>query len=746
MPETTGQVLRIHTQQRGFYRLTYDDLLAAGVAVGPGGSNPNSFAVIYKGEPVGVRITGGEDNAFNPGDLVAFYAEPYDLGRYQDYNVYSFLEDGTGYTSPIAPRTVTAAFTPTVASAISQTQRVEKNLDYRSTYQRPRRDDHFFDTVLYANTSASVVTRTYTLLLDDPITTTGNVQLSAVIHGGDSANFAFNPDQSMQLRFNGDEIGLYQWEGSADYAISEVLPAASLQPISTVDLVAALSQLPGIGNYWISPDWVELSYPALADAENNRMFVEGVVAGAGNIVATGFSTSGVSVYDVRDPRHPVLLSGVGAQNNGSSYSIFWTETEAQPAYFLTTKTALLVPLAIEVDEASDWRSPSHDYDYIAIVGTERNANGTTTLGAELGAAVQPLLDYRGAEGLLVAKVSLQDIYDEFSNGFVDPDAIRDFLTYAYNNWQRQPQYVLLVGDGHYAFRNEVATALHSSVPPYFVDVDPWIGEVPADLRFVSVDGEDDYLPEMAIGRIPANSAADVTAVVNKIIAYENPLVTPDGDWNQLSVYVADNYSDPAGNFHNLSDNVRLNWLPSSYSSQRIYYRLDANTDTGAKMRTAIKESFNQGALFLQWFGHGSTVRWGSVSMFNLFDPVTLAVNNELPLTMHNACWTGYFTLLANNNWQALGETLILAPERGAIADYSPSGLHIGAALLTLDQGVHKAMFQDRLPRAGDVINASKNYYFANSIAYHDLIELDDLLRRSGAEAAVAHRRFLRILP
>ncbi len=30
-----------------------------------------------------------------------------------------------------------------------------------------------------------VVTRTYTLHLDDPVTSAGNAQLSAVIHGGD---------------------------------------------------------------------------------------------------------------------------------------------------------------------------------------------------------------------------------------------------------------------------------------------------------------------------------------------------------------------------------------------------------------------------------------------------------------------------------------------------------------------------------------------------------------------------------
>lgn len=719
VPQTGGTALRIHTQERGFYRLTYDDLVNRGVSVGPGGSNPNNFAMFYKGEPIDIRLTGAEDNTFDPGDLVAFYAEPYDLGRYQDYNVYYFLEDGTGYAFPITTRPVTANFAPTVASTISQTLRVERNLDYRSLYVRPMRDDHFFDSQLYANSSTSVVTRTYTFHLDDPVTS-GSMQLSALIHGGD-VNTSFNPDQSLQIRLNGQAVGLYQWDGSVDHAISTVLPAASLQPNTTVDLVAALNQLPGISFYWISPDWVELTYPAMADAENNRMYVEGVISGSGNIVTTGFTTGGVSVYDVRDPRSPVLLDGTGAQSNGSSYLVYWTETETQPAYFLTTKTALLAPTAIEVDQPSNWRSPEHNYDYIAIVGTERSAAGTTVLGSELSAAIQPLLDYRSTEGMLVAKVDLQDIYDEYSDGFVDPDAIRDFLAYAYFNWQRQPQYVLLVGDGSFVFRNEIVTALHNLVPPYLPHVDPWIGDIPADSRYVSVDGAEDYLPEMAIGRIPANSAADVIAVVNKTLAYEDVVATPNGAWNQRAVYVADDYADPAGNFHVLSDNVRLNWLPSAYISKPTYYRMDTSLDTGAEMRTAIKDEFNQGALFLQWFGHGSTVRWGSVSMFNIFDVPALDPNSRTPFTMHNACWTGYFTYLGTYG-QALGEVLVTTPGRGSVADYSPSGLHIGTALLTLDQGVHKAMFQDRLPRAGDVVNASKQFYFENSIAYHDVID------------------------
>ncbi len=71
--------------------------------------------------------------------MVAFYAEPYDLGRYQNYNVYYFLEDGTGYVSPIATRPVTANFIPTVGfDDLADAARGRTNLDYRSTYHRPQ--------------------------------------------------------------------------------------------------------------------------------------------------------------------------------------------------------------------------------------------------------------------------------------------------------------------------------------------------------------------------------------------------------------------------------------------------------------------------------------------------------------------------------------------------------------------------------------------------------------------------------
>ncbi len=172
----------------------------------------------------------------------------------------------------------------------------------------------------------------------------------------------------------------------------------------------------------------------------------------------------------------------------------------------------------------------------------------------------------------MATVDVQDIYDEFSFGRRDPEAIRSFLSYAYHCWNgadctpgpggapHPPPYVLLVGDGHYDFTGVSGTTYPNLIPPYLIHIDPWLGETAADNRFVSVDGPDDYLPDMAIGRIPARTPADVTAAVNKIMAYET--TAPSGDWQQRVVFVADNNLDPAGDFHAFSDEVRLNWLPA----------------------------------------------------------------------------------------------------------------------------------------------------------------------------------------
>jgi hypothetical protein len=549
--------------------------------------------------------------------------------------------------------------------------------------------------------------------------------IRARLHGGQSQVAA--PDQSVALLVNGQPAGVFAWDGSTPFVAQATVPATWLSTFSNqVTLEAALAQLAGVSSYWISPDWVEITYPARADAENDQIGIDGLIVTGqrAQVAVTGFTTGSVRVMDVRNPLRPVQVGAVQAEAAGGSYTLrFWDAWQAAdpaPRYVLSSDAGLLAPKAVEADRPSSLRSPGNRADYIAIVHRS------------LWDAVQPLLDHRAAEGLRVTKVDVQDIYDEFSFGSVDPEAIRSFLAYAYRNWnagQAPPLYVLLVGDGHTDFKGAVAPSLPNLIPPYLMHVDPFIGETAADNRYASVDGPDDYMPDMAVGRIPAKTPADVAAVVDKIIAYESS--TQTGDWQRRAVFVADNNADPGGNFHRLSEEVRLA-LPPGTQSRAIYYNMDGGHDSGPEMRAAIKAAFADGALYLQWYGHASRFRWGSVDVFNTLDLATLVPAPSLPFTAHYTCWSGYFVgfqsiAAYNYDERSLGEALLLAPGRGAVADLSPTGLHVGGSLLRLDQGLARAIFQDRTARAGLAVNAAKAYFVAGGGGSHDILDTTVLL-------------------
>jgi hypothetical protein len=770
-PGVESHALRIRTRERGLYRLTWADLVGAGVPVTT--TAPASFAMSYLGEPLAIQVRGEADGRFDPGDLVIFYAEPY-RGRFERNNVYRFTWGGDG-----GPRMATRAATPTgtepVVTTITRTLRLEYDRDYRPLYDRPANEDHWFDRPLYPTTAAATVTVPYTLTLAHPLRL-GELALRGVFFGG--LPQPADPDQAVALRLNNHPIGVYQWDGRAVYTVTATLPAAWLDAApDRLYLQAALSLLPGLTYYWISPDWVEVSYAAQAVAENDRLYIQAAAAGPKELAVSGFTTDTVKVYDVTDGRRPVqltttaarsetahssdvMLSGLTSQSaprrnpseaspshvrdssldsrrdalhgadplrtcpesnegvtdaSGSSpaYTLhFWDSAPTDPAYYLAADAALLAPVAIEPDAPSAWRTPDNAADYIAIVHRS------------LWDAIQPLLDHRAAEGLRVAKVDVQDIYDEFSHGLRDPEAIRGFLAYAYRNWNAdgpRPRYVLLVGDGHYDFTGVSGTTLLNLIPPYLVNVDAVQGETPADNRYVSVDGPDDYVPEMHVGRLSAQTPADVTAAVSKTIAYET--TAPAGEWQRRVVFAADNCLDPAGDFHATSDGIRTRWLPADYEDQTIYFGRRAECpaathETVDAMHDAIMAAFNADALMIQWFGHASRVRWGSVrspatgvSMFRNTDVPNLVANDTWPVTFAYSCVSGYFVNI-DLNLQSLGETLVNAAGRGAVADFSPAGFHIMPVLEKLNRAVLKAIFEDRIGRIGPAVDAARLTYLA----------------------------------
>jgi hypothetical protein len=731
--------LRIGVVERGMHRLTYEALLSAGVPVDQ--LDPALLALWWRDQPIALDLLAREAGVFGPGDAFVFYGEPY-VGRYMTQNLYRLTWSGPP-GARIRARDAAPARSGLTATIVTQSARVERNRVYYSAFKDlPRDADHLFDLPLYANAVVPTAAVTYTLALPN-LVPAGAAELRVAVHGGLLVKER-DPDHSLALRVNRTSLGAYTWDGSVARIVTARAPAALLSEESQVVLEASLSQLPGIDAYAVLPDWVEVTYPAKARAVHDRLYVEGVVdpwlrvylpllstegppwGQSGLITAIdgydvlieGFGTDGIRAYDVTDPRDPVRLDGLTQLVSSGSRAILFA---AQPAtaYAVASDAGFLLPASVEYDAGLALRSGRHA-DYIAIVHRS------------LWDAVQPLLDHRAAEGLAVVKVDPQDIYDEFSGGMVDPEAIRAFLGFAYRNWNaggRPPEYVLLVGDGHYDFKGELRPGAPNLIPPYLLSVDPHIGETATDNRYASVDGDDDFLPDMALGRIPARTAAEVTAVVDKIIAYERS--APPGEWQRRAVFVADPQNDSAGNFHLLSDQVRA-MLPSAYASDTIYYKASVALDAPGEMKASVRAAFENGALYLQWFGHAARASWSNDRVWEVNDPAKLTPNNVWPFTAHYSCWSGYFINVLpsaqyGNSDQSLGEALLLAPKRGSLADFSPSGLHVGPALKGLNQALIRAIFVDRIDRIGKATDAARKAYHASNAGPPDIIDTQVLL-------------------
>jgi hypothetical protein len=52
-------------------------------------------------------------------------------------------------------------------------------------------------------------------------------------------------------------------------------------------------------------------------------------------------------------------------------------------------------------------------------------------------AVQPLVKLRQSQGMAVSVVDVDSVFNEFSYGIHDPQAIKDFLRYAQTHWKKR---------------------------------------------------------------------------------------------------------------------------------------------------------------------------------------------------------------------------------------------------------------------------------------------------------------------
>ena len=132
-----------------------------------------------------------------------------------------------------------------------------------------------------------------------------------------------------------------------------------------------------------------------------------------------------------------VIGKVGSQQRGYYAVSFRVPGYGQRTLLAFTEERVKSPEEIIANQPSSWHEGGQGYDLVII--SYRDFLGS----------LQPLKRLRESQGLRVALVDIEDLYDEFNFGNKSPKAIKDFLTLAKSNWRKPPRYVLLVGDASF---------------------------------------------------------------------------------------------------------------------------------------------------------------------------------------------------------------------------------------------------------------------------------------------------------
>jgi hypothetical protein len=693
---------KVKVSVEGLYVLNYSMLAAAGLPLEE--IEPTTLRLLHDEQEVAIQWEGDADATFEGNERLLFYARPQPT-RYAGHDVYWLTWGGAAgrrMTSRSGDPTGVPQRTPWTAT------RIEKDIEYDSRHGGWNGQYWFWQKLKQPDLLSATLTLP---LLHIPRTDTP-ATMDPWLEGITRDWIA--PDHHVRFTLNGTYIGEGLWEGKTVYSATLPLTAGLLTAGDNALTLTLPDDLGGdIEAAWV--DAITLTYGL--DAVNNGTDLarfHGLPGQSGAYAVGGFTTSTLRVYDVSDPIAPVAVADWTFSDGVVEVA---DAGDTASDYLIIAERLTGAPQAIEA--ARSYSDPSGGGDYVII---------TPEVFQD---AVAPLAAYRAGQGLRVVTVDVAALYDHFGDGRSSPQAIKAFLRHAYTAWpDPAPQYVLLVGDGTHDMQGFQPDSNPTYMPPYLAHVDPWLGETASDHQYADLTG--DPLPELWVGRLPANTPEDVAAMVDKILTYETrPQV---GDWNRQLLFAADNPSTAGDHHADADQDYAIYATPTyGYTGERVYLSEtpgDPHLYTSATdARSALIGALDRGSLLYTYFGHSSWHQQavlesdGYAPLFHRDHIAELDNHGSWPVVLQMTCYTSYFIHRTDDT---LDESLLRTPDVGAVAVWGSSGNGVTPDHRVLHHHAYRAIFDEGTSELGAVVATALTGLYANGVSY-DLIDTYHLL-------------------
>jgi len=363
-------------------------------------------------------------------------------------------------------------------------------------------------------------------------------------------------------------------------------------------------------------------------------------------------------------------------------------------------------------------TPLAEYKYVVI--TSENLKNYFT----------ELINSKTSRGISAIIITVEDICDNpgspyYKNGRDRAEQIRNFIIWAYNNWNTQ--YVLLGGDVDVI-----------PIRYFYNPVEGSSNPIPTDMYYSNLDGtfdfdndgvygepndgvgggDIDFLPEVYVGRAPVETPEETNNFVNKVLSY---LQNNTKDLKRTCMIGKQLDDIPTWGGDGKDEVAKI--FPDDWTIAKFYDR--DNTFSKSDITSCI----NNGIHFINIFTHGShssCATFSNSEIRNLF-------NLTYPIVYSQGC---YNASLDEPGGDAIGEVFVISSNAGVAfvgntryGWYSPGAVEYGPSQI-FDEEFFNVLFKENFPKLGDAFyrskaNLSGSLYSYTRYVYYELILLGD---------------------
>jgi len=394
--------------------------------------------------------------------------------------------------------------------------------------------------------------------------------------------------------------------------------------------------------------------------------------------------AGVQVWEITDRLNPVKLSG---SLSGGNYSV--VRPGGTLREFLSIDgTNYLAPSFVQKIDNQNLHG-MEQIDFLIITQPD--------YAAKAGELAQ---FHRVNDGMKVAVITVDKMYNEFSSGGQDIAGIRNFIKMFYDRGTSEAnmiKHVLFFGAASYDYKSRIAG--NTNIVPTFQTLESFSGtSAYSSDDFYSLMDDGETLGastskfDISIGRIPVSSLSQASDIVTKIKGYTEQ--ASFGPWKNNFMIMSDDYDGI--NFGADAESISNIFAGSSpnYNQIKLYgdvYPMSI-TPSGKRMLAANKAMNDQvflGTFLMNYLGHGGPTRLAEEDLLTIADINAWKNTNKLPVIITATCDFGRFD---NPGTASGGASAFLKADGGAIASVTTTQLVFASSNLEFNRDYSRAQF------------------------------------------------------